>query len=66
MSCGAGHRHGLDPELLWLWHRPVATAPIGPLAWEAPYAVASALEKTKKNQKKKDKNAKRSLCIYFV
>ena len=26
-------RRGSDPELLWLWRRPVATAPIGPLAW---------------------------------
>ena len=26
-----------------------ATAPIGPLAWEPPYAVGAALEKTKKN-----------------
>ena len=23
-----------DPPLLWLWRRPVATAPIRPLAWE--------------------------------
>ena len=37
-----------DPALLWLWCRPVATAPIEPLAWEPPYAVGSALEKTKK------------------
>ena len=22
------------PALLWLWCRPVVTAPIGPLAWE--------------------------------
>ena len=22
MSCGVGHRHGLDPVLLWLWRRP--------------------------------------------
>ena len=28
---------GLDPALLWLWCRPSATAPIGPLAWEPPY-----------------------------
>uniref|UniRef100_A0A8D0Z604 Glycine cleavage system H protein n=1 Tax=Sus scrofa TaxID=9823 RepID=A0A8D0Z604_PIG len=32
MSCGVGCRHGSDPALLWLWHRPVATAPIRPLA----------------------------------
>ena len=34
-----------DPELLWLWHRPVATALIRPLAWEHPYATGVALEK---------------------
>ena len=28
MSCGVVHRHGLNPELLWLWCRPVATAMI--------------------------------------
>ena len=37
-----------DPALLWLWCRPVATALIGPLAWELPYAAGVALEKTKK------------------
>ena len=36
MSCGVGHRHGLDPTLLWLWHRLAAIAPIWPLAWELP------------------------------
>ena len=25
MSCGVGHRLGLDLALLWLWHRPAAT-----------------------------------------
>ena len=50
MSCGAGHRHGLDLALLWLWHRPVAAAPIGPLAWEPPYAAGVALGKTKKRK----------------
>jgi len=38
---------------LWLWHRPVATAPIRPLAWESTYAVGAAIEKTKKQKKKK-------------
>ena len=28
MSCGVGSRCGLDPELLWLWCRPAAVAPI--------------------------------------
>ena len=39
--------------LLWLWHRPVTTAPIRPLAWEPPCAVRAALEKAKKKKKKK-------------
>ena len=34
VSCVAGCRRGSDPTLLWLWLRPVATAPIRPLAWE--------------------------------
>ena len=34
-----GCRRGSDPALLWLWRRPVATAPIQPLAWEPPYAT---------------------------
>ena len=33
-----------DLVLLWLWCRPVATAPIRPLAWEPPYASGVALE----------------------
>ena len=39
-----GHRCGSDPALLWLWRRPVATAPIQPLAWEPPYAAGAAQE----------------------
>ena len=35
VNCGVGCRHGLDPELLWLWCRPAAIAPIRPLAWES-------------------------------
>ena len=31
-SCGVGYRCNLDLALLWLWLRPVATAPIQPLA----------------------------------
>ena len=35
---------GSDPELLWLWYRPTAVAPIQPLAWEPPYATGVALK----------------------
>ena len=48
MSCGVGCRHSLDLALLWLWHRPAATAPIGPLAWEPPYAAGVAQKSKKK------------------
>ena len=34
--------------LRWLWCGPAATAPIGPLAWEPPYAMGVVLEKKKK------------------
>lgn len=44
MSCGLGHRGGLDPALLWLWHRLAATALIQLLAWDSPYAASVALK----------------------
>ena len=47
VSCGVGHRGGSDPALLWLWGRPAAAAPIGPLAWEPPYAACVALKRQK-------------------
>ena len=33
-----------------LWRRPVATAPIGPLAWVPPYAECVPLNKTKQKE----------------
>ena len=42
-----GYRHSWDPVLLWLWHRPAATALIQPLAWEPPYALGAALKRQK-------------------
>ena len=55
MSCGVGCRHGLDPALLRLWRRPVATALIQPLAWEPPYAKGVAQEMAKRQKKKRKK-----------
>ena len=54
MSCSVGHRCGSDPLLLWLWRRLAAPALIGPLAWELPYAMDTALKK--KRQKKISNN----------
>ena len=53
MSCGVGPRCGLDLVLLWLWYRPAAVAPIGPLAWESPYASGAAQKRKKKKKKKR-------------
>ena len=53
MSCGVDRGHGSDPVLLWLWHKPTATAVIGPLAWEPPYAAGAAQEMAKRPKKKK-------------
>ena len=58
MSCGVGCRHGSDPKLLWLWCRPVATAPIRPLAWELPYATGVALKDKQKAPLPKKKTQK--------
>jgi len=60
MSCGVGCRLGSDPALLCLRRRPVATAPIQPLAWEPPYAAGAAQEiATTTTTKKKDKRTKK-------
>ena len=45
MSCGVGCRGSFDPAFLWLWRRPIAVAPIQPLAWKPPYAMGAALKK---------------------
>ena len=54
MNCGVGCRHVLDPQLLWLWCKLAAVAPIRPLAWEPQYAEGAA-QKKEKDQKKKKK-----------
>ena len=43
-----------DLALLWLWHRPAATAPIRPLAWETPHAVGVALKRQNNNNNNSD------------
>jgi len=59
-----GCRRSSDPALLWLWRRPVAAAPIQPLAWEPPYAVGAAQEIAKKKKKKRKKRKKMSKHSY--
>ena len=65
MSCGAGCRRGLEPVLLWLWGRPVAAAPFGPLAWEPPCAAGAAVEKAKDKKKKEEKISSYSFFSYL-
>ena len=50
VSFGVGHRCSSDPELLWLWHRPTAVAPIQPLAGKLPYAKGVALKSKEKKK----------------
>ena len=45
VSCGAGHRCGLDPMLLWLWCRLAAAVLTKSLAQELLYATRGALKK---------------------
>ena len=66
MSCGVGCRRGSDPALLWLWHRPAATAPIRPLAWERPYAREAALEKAKRQNNNSNKSIKVGYGFSFL
>ena len=40
-----------DPVLLWLWHRPVAIAPV-----QLPYAAGVGLKKKKEKKRKKKEN----------
>ena len=53
MSYGVGHRHSSDLASLWLWPGPAAAAPIGPLAWNLPYATGAALKRQKRKRKEK-------------
>ena len=54
VNCGVRRRRSSDLALLWLWHRPVTTAPLRPLAWEPPYATGAALKGQDKTKEKKE------------
>ena len=58
MSCGRSQKW-LRSELLWLCYRPVAEAPVQPLAWEIPYVAGVALKRQKTKKKKKKKKKKK-------
>ena len=59
----------MDLVLLWLGCRPAAVNPVGPLAWEPPYATGATLERTKrqKHNKTKQNNTKtNSVAVALV
>ena len=53
--CRSQMQLGSHIALLWLWCRLVATAAIGLLAWEPPYAAGVALKRPKKKKRKEKK-----------
>ena len=59
MSCGVGRRCGSDLAWLWLWCRLAAAAPIGPLAWEPPYAMGAAPKRQQQKQQQQKKKKKK-------
>ena len=61
MCCGVDCRRGSDLVLLWLLHRPAATAPVQPLAWEPPYDMGAVLKRQKKKTKQTKKKTKKQL-----
>ena len=65
LSCGVGCRCGSDSELLWLWRRLAATAPIRSLAREPPCAMGAALKIQKKKKKKKKERKKERKEIFM-
>ena len=65
MSCGVDHRYSSDPARLWLWCRPAAVAPIGPPAWEPPYASGAALKKKKKKHDKEQRKMWRQFMDFL-
>ena len=50
LSCDVCGRCSSDPEWLWLWCRPAATAPTQPLTWEPPAALKEAKKKKQKTK----------------
>ena len=65
MSCGVGHRHGSDPELLWLWCRLAAAAMILPLMCCrcGPKKQTNKQKTPKKGKKERKKKVSQSACL---
>ena len=65
MSCAVVRRCGSDLALMWLWHRPAATAPIRPLPWEPPCAMGEALKRQNKQTNKTPNKQKSSMISFY-
>ena len=63
VSCGGGRRCGSD--LVLLWCRLAAVAPIRPLDWESPYASGCGPKKTQDKKKKKKKKKKKEFPSFW-
>ena len=70
MSRSVGRRHISDLMLLWLWRNPAAIAPIGPLAWDRPYAAGMALKSKNQSLSQDIERSQYRLgsivCLFFV
>ena len=52
MSCGVGHRGARSCIAVAVVERLAVAAPIGPLAWELPYATGAALKSKKEKEER--------------
>ena len=66
MSCGVGHRCGLDPVLLWPWCRLAAVALILPIAWKIPNATGLVQKEGKEEGKQASKQKKNYFCSILL
>ena len=61
VNCGVGHRCSSD--LVWLWCRLAAIAPIWHLDWELPHVSGEVLKRPKTNNPQKPKNVNTQFLI---
>ena len=65
MSCGVGCRCSSDPVLLWLWHRPAATAPNSAPSLGTSICRRSGPRKGRKTQNQKKRQKKNHMKQKF-
>ena len=65
MSCGIGCRRSSDPALLWLWHRPAATALIRPPSRGTSIWRGCGPRKDKKKKEEEEEEIIRDVTKYL-